>query len=357
MRHSTHVPTRQLISILGVALLSLAVHAAEAEKPAAPFLLTTLQALDAADCRTKALDAEKAEDSPAALTAWERVIDRCPSTEEQRLEARAHIKQLRPKVPRNGDPQQARPWKVLVAIFRQLDFSWTDDKQNKIEVSKTVSDADEKKIRKSLECFGQHVFKFSSGRLRIDPDIVVITEPLTKLAGKDKGPFTPAPHVLRPALEPLLKDKSYDTVIAYVKYNADKGPDVPAPFTAATFGSVREANGAGFIMVPWHTNYPYPGETDGEMELHEWLHQIQWMFHNVLHYPDPLLQTPDAGRFEGENRPGGDTEYGRRKDETTWIRFYQHIMEDHYTRQMWSEATMHPAPGQALPGDVLKVKK
>ena len=338
---------------LAGAALAGAARAAEAPKeatkaPEAP----QAQALDPSACRTKALDAEKAQDWAPALEAWERVVDRCVSTEEQRVEARAHIKDLRPRVPRNTDPQKARPWKTLVVVFRHLKFSWKDGDKT-IEVHKTVSPADEKKIRTSLDCFARHVFQFSCGMLRIDPDIVVIEEPLTKLHGSGKGPFSPAPHLLRPFTDPLIKGKHYDTVFAYVKFDKDQGPNVPAPFVAATFASIADVGGAGFVMVPWHTNYPFPGETDGEMELHEWLHQIDWMFRHVLHYPDELVPTSDGGRFEGENRPGGDTEYGRKRTETTWIRFYQHIMEDHITRQMWSEATMRLAPGQTPPGNVV----
>jgi len=347
--------------IVGLALLSVVACAGEPDKPkdAGLFLMTGSKILDAAECRTKALDAEKTEDWAAALTAWERVIDRCPSTEAQLPEARAHIRSLRVKVSRNADPEKARPWKVLAVIFRQLDFSWTDAQGKTIEVHKTVSADDEKKIRGSLDAFRQHVLRFSSGMLRLDVDIKVIDEPLTKLAGQKDGkpPFSPAPHLLRPFIDPLIKDQPYDTVMAYVKYNGDQGPAVPAPFVAATFGSIRDVNGAGFIMVPWHTNYPFPGETDGEMELHEWLHQIQWMFGHVLRYPEPVTQNPDGGRMEGDKRPGGDTEYARKKSETTWIRFYQHIMEDHITRQMWSEATMRLPKDQPPPGEMLKPKK
>lgn len=328
-----------LVLVLGVA------GAAEAPK-----------AMDPAACRTKSLDAEKAQEWPAALEGWERVIDRCVSTEEQRVEARAHIKDLHPKAPRNTDPKKANAWKVLVVIFRHLDFSWKDGEKT-VEVHKTVSPADEKKIRTSVECFAKHVFQFSSGMLRIDADIQVVDEPLTKLHGNGKGPFSPAPHLVRPVTDRLLKDKPVDTVFVYVKFDKDQGPNVPAPWVAATFASIQDVGGAGFVSVPWHTNYPFPGETDGEMELHEWLHQIDWMFRHMLHYPDELVPTSDAGRFEGEDRPGGDPEYGRKRSETTWIGFYRHIMEDHITRQMWSEATMRLAPGQPPPGDVLKKAK
>jgi len=361
MFNASHVSGGRYSCFAILALLSLAVAAGEADKLKAPgaFLVTASQLLDPAECRTKAIDSEKTEDWAAALTLWERIIDRCQSTEDQRVEARSHIKDLRAKVARNTAPETARPWKVLVVIFRKLDFSWTDDKGTKFEVQKIVSEADERKIRSSIEAFGKHVFHHSSGMLRLDMDIKVIDEPLTKLAGqaREKPPFSPAPHLLRPFIDPLIKDRTYDTVMAYVKYNGDKGPSVPAPFVAATYGSLREVNGAGFIMVPWHTNYPFPGETNGEMEVHEWLHQIDWMFANVLHYPDSVVPSSDSGRMEGDNRPGGDGEYARKNSETTWMGFYRHIMEDHITRQMWSEATMRPLRDQVPPGDLLKPKK
>ena len=361
MFNASHVSGGRFSCFAILVLLSLAVAAGEADKLKAPgaFLVTASQLLDTADCRAKALDSEKAEDWPAALTLWERVIDRCQSTEEQRMEARSHIKDLRTKVARNTDPKNARPWKVLVVIFRKLDFSWTDGKGTRFEVEKTVSESDEKKIRGSIEAFGRHVLHHSSGMLRLDMDIEVVDKPLTRPAGRagEKPPFSPAPHLLRPFIDPLIKEKAYDTVMAYVKYNGDKGPSVPAPFVAATYGSLREVNGSGFIMVPWHTNYPFPGETNGEMEVHEWLHQIDWMFANVLHYPDSVVPSSDSGRMEGDNRPGGDAEYARKQSETTWMGLYRHIMEDHITRQMWSEATMRLLGDQTPPGDLLKPKK
>lgn len=349
-----------IVLVLGFGFLPLAARAGEAGKAKEPvfsFLLTTLQTMDAGECRAKALDAERTGKGDDALSAWERVIDRCPATDEQRLEARAHIKDLRPKVPRNTDSAKAHPWKTLFVIFRTLDFSWTDAKGNKVAVKKTLGEADEKKIRGSIDAYCGHVFRYSSGMLRIDADIRILDAPLTNLHGKDQGPFEPSPHIVQPFLEPMLKDKAYDTVFAYVKYNGDTGPDVPAPYTAATFGSVAEFKGAGYVMVPWHTNYPYPGETDGEMEVHEWLHQIDSMFSDVLHYPGAIVQNPDTGRMEDDNRPNGDAEYARKKTETTWIGFYQHIMEDHITRQMWSEAAIRLPARQPAPGDVCKPRK
>jgi len=335
--------------LLVLVLLRAPYAAAGAEKKPAPSPnpspASAPQVLDAAACRDKALAAEKAQDWPGALEAWERVIDRCAATEAQRVEARSRLKELRPKALRSTDPQKARPWKILVVIFRQLDFSWKDG-EKAIEVHKTISPDDEKKIRQSVEDFGKHVFHLSSGMLRVDADFAVVDEPLTKMEGTGKGPFCPAPHLIRPFTDPLLKGKQYDTVFSYVKFNGDKGPDVPAPWIAATYGSLGEMGGAGYVDVAWHTNYPFLGEASGEMELHEWLHQIDWMFAHVLHYPDPVVPSSDSGRMEGDNRPGGDPEYARKKTETSWMGLYRHIMEDHITRQMWSEAAMRVPLGK-----------
>jgi len=347
--------------LLVVVLLAVPLAMADAaEKPAAApsgaSQAAGTKALDAAACRTKALAAEKAKDWPGALAAWERVMDRCVATQEQRVEARVHVKELRPKVPRNTDPRKARPWKVLAVIFRRLDFSWKDGDKT-IEAHKVVSPADEKKIRASIEGFRKFVFDLSSGMLRIDADVVVVDKPLTALDKDGESAFCPAPHITRPFTDPLIKGKAYDTVFCYVKFNGDPPPDVPAPWIAATYASASEVDGAGYISVPWHTNFPLPGEPAGEMELHEWLHQVDSMFEGVLHYPDDVVPSSDTGRHEGENREGGDPEYARTPKETTWMRFYKHIMEDHVTRQMWSEATMRPSPGQALPGDCLRQSK
>jgi len=318
------------------------VRAESSQEAGFPFLVTSTQAVDTVKSRAQALKEEGAGNLPAALTAWERVIDRSAATDDQLQEARAHIRGLRLKVPKNMDPTKANSWKVLVIIFRELDFSWADQEGKQVHVRKRFSAGDEKKIRTSIEAYGQHIFNLSSGMLRLEADFQVVDGPVTNLAGKGQGPFSPAPHLLFPLFKPLVKDKQYDTVFGYLKYNGDEGPAVPAPFTAATYASIREVNGAGYIMVPWHTNYPYPGETDGEMELHEWLHQIDWMFTNFLQYPDNLVPSSDTGRMEGDNRPGGDPEYFRKQEETTWMGLYRHIMEDHITRQMWSEARMFP---------------
>jgi hypothetical protein len=306
---------------------------------AAPLADDDQKILDPVALRQAALAAEAAGNPAAALDAWERVIDRCDATEDQRTEARARLRALRPQVPRNQDPAAARPWRTLVLIFRRLEFSWTDAQGRPQSIRSTVGPDDEQRIRTSIKAFGDHVFALSSGRLRIDAQVEIVEEPLTRLTPQDKA-YWPAPWNVREVTDRLMKDRPFDSVFCYVKFKEGAGPAVPAPHMGGTFGGDLGPHGAGWTDVPWHATFP----TDGEMELHEWLHQVDWMFSHVLDYPDDLVPTSDAGRMEGDDRPGGDPEYRRKKEERNWMGFYRHIMEDHVTRRMWSEAGMHDPP-------------
>lgn len=40
---------------------------------------------------------------------------------------------------------------------------------------------------------------------------------------------------------------------------------VPAPYIAATYACIGEVNGGGFVMIPWHTNYPFPDDAHVRM--------------------------------------------------------------------------------------------
>ena len=132
-------------SIAGIASLLLLVSVSSAaELPQLGFEPAKPVLLDVKMCRDAALAAEAAGKSAAALDAWERIIDRCVATEDQRVEARKHIRQLHPKVPANADPAKARPWKMLAIIFRQLDFSWEGKNGRKNEVHKTITPGEEK---------------------------------------------------------------------------------------------------------------------------------------------------------------------------------------------------------------------
>jgi len=294
--------------------------------------------------RQQALADENVKDVAKAMTAWERVIDRTNCTEEERMEARSHIRALRQNVaPVNRDKSKAQPWGVLALLFRDVTFTWVTDKGVTNVAHNVFTEKDIQKIQKSLKAFGEHVFKLSNGVATMQVDIEFIETPFTKFADKRSG-FIITPSDIKPLVLERINNKPYFTVISYAKYNEGTGPDIPKPFTAAMYGRIDEFKNAGYMVVPWSTNYPYPGETDGEMETHEWLHQLYDVVQNNLGYPKDVMRSSDDGRGEGDTRTTGEVEYRRPHDVTTWIHFYEHLMQEHITRQMWTEMTIDPKP-------------
>jgi hypothetical protein len=317
-------------------------------------------AQDYAATKKLAQDAEAAGKIAEALTAWERVIDRTSASEEGRAEARARIKELRPKVAVNTDPAKAKKWKVLALVYQELDFeaAGRDDKPARFQQKMTKKNLDT--IGKELAGWRDLTFAYSSGQVLLEIDAVVVAKPVAKM-NKGYGGYVLEPsHVADDAQKEFAKKKGrYDTVISYVKYRGDKGKaNLPRPgFAAATISRARELDNAGYIIIPWGEDYPFVsrGELWGEMELHEWLHQIDSVVqgrHSNLGYPKGVAQNPDMG--------GKDTEYVRTPDVHTWAYFYKHIMTEHITRQVWTEittGTLKTKPGAVIEQDKEKGKE
>ncbi|MDR2513340.1 MAG: hypothetical protein LBD01_06065 [Puniceicoccales bacterium] len=302
-------------------------------------------ALDYKTTRESAEKAEKAGDIAAALTFWERVLDRTTCTERERAAARARVKELRPKVQANTDSGKARPWRVLALVYAEVKGTKTDDQGKTTEYHRVMDERDKTVIGRALGGFRDLVFEYSSGVLLPEIDIELVTAPITKIPVKSSD-FILGIHDVAVELKNVEKrtGKKYDTVIGYVKYKGGEGPDIPRPrYIAATYGRLRELGDAGYVMIPWGTHFPIRNEEEGEAELHEWLHQMDDVIHKNLGYPYGAIRNPDDGQR--------DPEYTRPSSAKSWAHFYRYLMAEHATRQIWSEVTIQrtgPKPGKVI---------
>ncbi len=298
----------------------------------AAFQQAPIPFVDYAITRERALNAERLLDWQTAFNDWERILDRTDATVEQRTEAAAHVHDLNTKVTvANTDPSKAKPWPVLVVLFRQMDVSWKDKKGGSHHFSSEMHDADQGLIFRAFETFQNYVFRYTGGLLKVVPTKMVVDEPVKEIDGD--GTFWVSPQKLHDRIIKLMGGKKFQSVFVYLEVK-DGVEELPAAFSGGTFGADQNLDGAAFSEVLWNQSRP----TDGEVELHEWLHEIDWMFTNVLGYPQAASINPDTGRKIGEE--GGDLDYRRPKSDLNWMDFYIHIMQDHITRQMWREATM-----------------
>lgn len=284
---------------------------------------------DPVKMREKALAAEAKEDWDSALTYWERVIDRCVATRAQRAEAFECITSFRPKVkPLNTDPARAKGWPTIVAIFKNVDYTYEVKGQKHRFISEMTKD-DIADIHMKVEAFGRYVFTFSDGILRIDPTFVEIDEAVP-LAGNE-GFFMNSEIALPHIVKHMPQGKRFEHTLVYAKMQGKDGEGKPcilgAPYIADTGGGGPD--GASFMDYPYY-HKDYCGQP-GEVELHEFLHPIDRQVNDVMGYTDDVTRNPDYG--------AGDSFFRGVKGEVGMVSCYEHVFRVRYTRLMWSELT------------------
>jgi tetratricopeptide (TPR) repeat protein len=136
--------------------------------------------------------AEKQGDWDAALLHYENVYDSTPTTPEQRVELRRKFLELHPKVQPNTDPAKAGVFRMKVYVFRTVDVKRTVDGKE-VRVTNTYPDSAIEEIRAVDESFRKQVWEHTLGNLRVEWDLTVVEEPLTKVDGWP-DPGNCAPH-------------------------------------------------------------------------------------------------------------------------------------------------------------------
>ena len=288
----------------------------------------------------QAYEAEQKGDFVAALQHWENLIDSCDIEPAMRLHVVDRVRAIRPKVAVDPKKEPSNTWSCLALVYRSIEFEWTDKAGEKHRVATTMSDDDVKAVREGMDNYAKHVLELSSRELGITYELRVVDRKVTELVGEDSFWLSPQ------EAEKDMKDDgmaAYDTVFAFSRFQQEKdGPGIPSPFAAGALGADAGPKGCGYINVILWPDGLKAGVRDGEIELHEWLHHVDWALTAVQGYPDDICPTSDGGRVEGDF--GGDADYRCPKDHPNWMPFYEHIMRDHVTRRMWRSASMHRVP-------------
>lgn len=299
---------------------------------------TATELLDAAR------SAEAEQDWALALSKYETLYETMPTDQATRARLWKKFAELRPKVPANTNITKAGVWRVNAYAFQELDFRWTDKEGQVHRARYRYQEEEIERLRRGMKAFAGRVWEFSAGNLRIDWNLQVIESPLMRLDGEDS--FWPGPDACMPHLVNLRAGDT-ETIMVFVKVFGDAPAgetkaEVPQMLLGGALGVIEPlTKGATYIGFNWGTGTA-SNEPDGEPMVHEWLHSAQWALEDHQHYPAGLMATSDGGRMEGEE--GGDPCYRRRPDETTWMRFYEHIMRDHVTRKMWREISPNRPP-------------
>ena len=268
-------------------------------------------------------------DADAELQAWERVLDRSEPAAPLRSEARTRMAHLRAKLgPVHADSHSARPWRVLVLALRRVDFEYRAADGRSQRFVARADDSELRDMRASMEAFALQVRRGTNGVRRIDYAWRVVDAPQRAYSGDAVSGFWLGPWDLRDKLSAQMRDESWDSVFVYSPFE-DGTQRLPQAYAGCSYGGDLGPAGAGWAHLSWSS----ASRPDGEIELHEWLHLVDWAFAHRSGYPDALVPDPDDGLPHG-TRAGAKG-----------LAWYSEMMQSWVTRGMWHEVSMHePLP-------------
>ncbi len=280
-----------------------------------------------------AVQAEKAGDLAKALQLYEDILDsgRLDLKTFSRNALYAKLAELKEKVPANTDPDKAGVWKVRAYVIRQTDVRFKDAKGADRHAIYRFTPQEIEGIRKGMQGFADLVWDYTQGNLRINWNLTVIDEPLTRWDGY------PSPYAVMPLLKSFRRGEA-DSIFAYAKAAGAKGEEsdkLDWICLAGTIGAIPETGLA--TWVGYNCGNGACTTPDGEVQLHEWLHCVGMALGWVQAYDDQGLVdwTSDGGSF---SESWGI--YQRPQGEQRWLPFYKHIMRSYVTRKMWRDLTI-----------------
>lgn len=278
-----------------------------------------------------------------ALGVYESIYENEPLTPQALCELREMFELLRPKAPKNTDKAKANVWRVRAFIVKELDMTWDDD--GAVRRCKAVYSQEEiERIQRCMKGFEEFVWEYSDGWLRIEQTCEVVDKTLTELDPIDKLYWAGPVSVMK--ILPEIEPNSTDTIMTFVKTcqeNAAENADRVPTFCFGGAIGVWEpvTKGATYITFHWEKDSVL-NEPEGEAQLHEWLHSLQWALDERRGWKKGRTGDPDGGRFAGEERDleHADPCYRRDPDrEKSWIGLYRHILQTHTTRNMLRDAS------------------
>ncbi|MEY2745890.1 MAG: hypothetical protein RL112_932 [Planctomycetota bacterium] len=325
-----------MLPLLHCAALLLSVASADpvstsrrADGLARPAWLGGEQLLDASAQLEEARALARRGDAESELRAWERLLDRCEAPREARSEAMARVGELRRRVgPAHADPRDAKGWRALVVVLRRVECDYTDLAGRKQSFAATMGEDDLRGIRLSMESLADHVRQGTGGVRRLDCEWRIVDEPQRRWSGDAQDGFWIAPWDVQEALAPLAAEAPWESIFVYAKY-AEGGRALPRAYAGCTYGADLGLGGAGWTHMSWTPD----ARADGEIELHEWLHQADWAFARRCGYPDSFVPDPDESLPHGvrSGQKGIDWCLG--------------AMRGQVTRGMWHELSLRdPLP-------------
>lgn len=199
-------------------------------------------------------------------------------------------------------------WRAALLVYESIDYVYKyQDGATTRHMNKTMSTEELNRGINSFINFADTLaYRESAGNVTIDYDIIYVDHPLNQMAeGFDSGSnlwkYWAAPWELEDDINQYAPQDEYDSIFVYYTscdYSYAENPCIPGYGWGLSYppDTVPETNGAGYSTVHSAPGYwwgdPY-SINDGEVWLHEWIHQVSPFFED-LGYPQPPSNSDGA---------------------------------------------------------------
>ena len=199
-------------------------------------------------------------------------------------------------------------WRTLVLVYPVLDARYGSGLGKK-RARAVMAREEREAVEAVVATLPSTIADWSDGHATLEPlDLVEVRRPITSLSSSGGGRWWVGPREIRPELgEIAATGARYDSI--YTLWPTE--PDVPRCGWGCTNGPSEETLGAGFSSIStdhWRTLSTDPDPQQGY--VHEWLHQVEFVFRGLGLSEAELPPLHDAGRFTSA-RPVDEPPFGR----------------------------------------------
>jgi hypothetical protein len=219
-------------------------------------------------------------------------------------------------------------WRTLVLWYPVLDARYGSGVARK-RARRVMTREERTAVADVIERLPASVADWSDGHATLEPfDIVEVRRPVGSLSSSGGGRWWLGPREVRPELEDVAATgATYDSVFAL--WPCD--PEVPQCGWGCSIGPGEATFGAGFSSIStdhWRTLATDPDPTQGY--VHEWLHQVEWVYRGLGLSETELPPLHDAAAFTSA-RPASEPPFGTsyaayHEGARTWSPWYRDWM-------------------------------
>ena len=197
-------------------------------------------------------------------------------------------------------------WKVLLLVYKKINFSYTDSNAQRIKHNGTLSNESITNALQSFKQFPALAYEYSGKETVIIYDIIHIDRFITKLAKYRSGYIADRDSISQDIMQEFITPGRYDSVIVHWPKELDNGDKLPNGGALATTSSIIKPYTFSEVSSFFRARPDTPAwvvSEIGEIWLHEWLHGASH-FYTDKGYILPS-GTDDKGKIIVKDADGG----------------------------------------------------